>query len=86
MELRDDALRHRLETEQQQLQDAETDIRHLKQEQYKKGQMLFEEKRREADCISGISGIAAQDRNLRCKVMTLEEQVYLFSLRDLELM
>lgn len=75
MELKDDALQARLQTEARMLKEAERDVQNLKQDQYRKGQTLFEEKQKETDLLSNISGIAAQDKNMRSKITTVDEQV-----------
>lgn len=75
MEFKDDALQIRLQSEQQRLTDQEKERQHLKQDQYNKGQILFEEKRTETEFMSGISGIAAQDKNMRSKILDIDEEV-----------
>lgn len=79
-ELKDDALQSRLQTEERRLKESEKEVEELKKDQYKKGQILFNEKQQETNLTSSISGIASQDKNMRSKITAIDEQVERFSL------
>lgn len=78
IEFKDDGLRNRLKAEERKLKEIEKEIHDLKQNQSRKAQILFEEKKSETDFISAISGIAFQDRNLKSKILSIDEEVDLF--------
>ena len=75
LELRDGELQALHASEERHLRDAQVVVADLKSQQYKQGQALFVERRKERDLISEIAGSHATSKNLKAKIAQMEEQV-----------
>lgn len=75
LELRDNELMAMHAAEERHLEEARKEIADLKSQQYKEGQILFNDRHKERELISEIAGSHLQNKNLKCKITHLDAQV-----------
>ncbi|CAD7704050.1 unnamed protein product, partial [Ostreobium quekettii] len=75
LELRDSELKALHAAEERHLREAQKVTADLKAQQYRQGQALFVERKKERDLISEIAGAHAENRNMKAKIAQLEAKV-----------
>lgn len=76
LELKDNELMAIFLSEERHLEEGRKEVDNLKSAQFKQGQKLFDERHQERDYISNIAGAHSQNKNLKCKIAQLEDQVW----------
>ena len=82
LELRDSELKALHAAEERHLREAQKVTADLKAQQYRQGQALFAERKKERDLISEIAGAHAENRNMKAKITQLEAQVCISENKD----